>query len=238
MTHPKTDAGIKAILFDKDGTLFDFYATWGEWVKTILQENSHQDPQRAIAMGQAIGYDVQSGQFAPDSMVIADTPADIAAALLRFFPDHSHNSLIDYLNERSAQTPQIQAVPLKPLLRGLRDQGLQLGIATNDAQAPALAHLQTAGIVELFDFVAGCDSGHGCKPAPGMQMAFAEKTNLPPAQIAMVGDSTHDLIAGRAAGMTTVAVLTGVAKQPDLSPYADVVLPDIGHLPPWIASLR
>ena len=61
-------------------------------------------------------------------------------------------------------------------------------------------------------------------------------TGLPPERIAMVGDSTHDLLAGRAAGMMTVGVLTGLATTTDLSPHADVVLPDIGHLPGWLGT--
>ncbi|EPX85444.1 HAD-superfamily hydrolase, subfamily IA, variant 1 family protein [Salipiger mucosus DSM 16094] len=52
----------------------------------------------------------------------------------------------------------------------------------------------------------------------------------------MVGDSTHDLIAGRAAGMQCVGVLTGPAAAEDLASQADVVLPDIGHLPGWLGD--
>ena len=52
----------------------------------------------------------------------------------------------------------------------------------------------------------------------------------------MVGDSRHDLIAGKAAGMPVVAVLTGVAEAGELAPVADAVLPDIGHRPDWIAA--
>jgi len=52
----------------------------------------------------------------------------------------------------------------------------------------------------------------------------------------MVGDSTHDLIAGRAAGMKTIAVLTGMAGPADLAPLADAVLPDIGHIPGWLQA--
>ena len=89
---------------------------------------------------------------------------------------------------------------------------------------------------DRFAFVAGYDSGHGAKPAPGQCLAFARATGLAPAQVAMVGDSRHDLAAGRAAGMRTVAVLTGPARDDDLRPFADVVLPDIGHLPDWLAS--
>jgi phosphoglycolate phosphatase len=34
--------------------------------------------------------------------------------------------------------------------------------------------------------------------------------------------------------MTTIAVLTGPATRDDLAPHADVVLPDIAHLPAWL----
>ncbi len=47
----------------------------------------------------------------------------------------------------------------------------------------------------------------------------------------MVGDSTHDLVAGRAAGMLAIGVLTGMAARSDLDPYADLVLNDIGEIP-------
>jgi phosphoglycolate phosphatase len=50
----------------------------------------------------------------------------------------------------------------------------------------------------------------------------------------MVGDSLHDLRAGRAAGMTVVGVLTGVARRQELEPEADVVLDDITQLPAWL----
>jgi phosphoglycolate phosphatase len=52
----------------------------------------------------------------------------------------------------------------------------------------------------------------------------------------MVGDSTHDLVAGRAAGMQTLGVLTGVADSEELAPFADAVLPDIGHIPGWLGD--
>ena len=39
---------------------------------------------------------------------------------------------------------------------------------------------------------------HGAKPGPGMLLAFATLCGLAPARVAMVGDSRHDLMAGRA----------------------------------------
>ena len=121
-----------------------------------------------------------------------------------------------------------------PLLSRLRAAGLALGVATNDAEHSARSHLAAVGVEPLFDFVAGSDSGHGAKPAPGPLLAFARAARLDPRQVVMVGDSAHDLHAGRAAGMACVAVLTGLATHDDLAPLADAVLPDIGHLPAWL----
>jgi len=123
---------------------------------------------------------------------------------------------------------------LVPFLDQLKRAGLKLGVATNDAEAPARAHLDTAGVTEKLDFIAGFDSGFGGKPAPGQLLGFCDAVDLAPEVCVMVGDSTHDLRAGRAAGMATVAVLTGVACQAELAPDADVVLGSIAELAAWL----
>jgi len=225
---------IQAVLFDKDGTLFDFYATWGVWAKNLLLEEAGGDEALAARMGDAIGYDIRTGKFAPDSMVIFDTPPDIAAALLPFFGDETVETLTDRLNAAAALVPMVEATPLIPLLLELEARGLKLGVATNDGEAPARAHLEASGISGMFDFIVGSDSGFGGKPEAGMMRAFADHIGMAGEKIAMVGDSVHDLVAGKTAGMVAVAVLTGVADHDELAPHADVVLPDIGHLPDWL----
>jgi phosphoglycolate phosphatase len=225
---------IGAILFDKDGTLFDFAATWEAWAARLLSKLSDGDRAKATALGDRIGYDFENTCFRQDSIAIAGTPGDLAQALLPAFPDLAHRHVFTLINDEAASVPMVEAVPLGPLLDQLIGHGLQLGIATNDAEAPTRAHLHGAGIATHFAFVAGSDSGHGAKPAPGQMHAFCETLGILPARCAMVGDSKHDLVAGRAAGMATVAVLTGMAKTEDLAVHADVVLPDIGHLPDWL----
>jgi phosphoglycolate phosphatase len=65
-----------------------------------------------------------------------------------------------------------------------------------------------------------------------MVLAFCAATGLDPSEVAMIGDSVHDLGAGRAAGAgLVVGVLTGPAAVPELTPLADVVAPSIGALP-------
>lgn len=226
---------IDAILFDKDGTLFDFANTWGAFGRNIVLRLAEGDHVRAAELGRVIGFDLEQVAYSEGSIVIAGTIKEIAEALAPHLPDMTQDELIDVLNAESASAPQAQAVPLEPFLEGLRKAGLKLGVATNDGEMPALQHLASVGIRDHFDFVAGYDSGHGFKPGPGQLLAFAAHVGVEPEQVAMVGDSLHDLQAGRAAGMTTIAVLTGMAPAEALAPMADVVLPDIGHIPDWLS---
>lgn len=227
---------IDAIIFDKDGTLFDFRLSWGAWAASLLAELAAEghDPAR---LGGAMGFDPVTRQFAPDSPVIAGTPDDIAAALLPVLPQGDGPALVARINRLAAAAPMVPATDLAAVLGTLRDRGLKIGLATNDAEAPAHAHLHLAGIHHLFDFVAGFDSGHGAKPGPGPLLAFAARFGLTPSRVVMVGDSLHDLHAGRAAGMRTIAVLTGIAGAATLAPHADAVLPDISHIAGWIDAL-
>ena len=228
---------VRGIIFDKDGTLFDFSTTWEAWAAAFLRRAADGDHALAARAGAAIGFDLTRAKFARDSVVIAGTPDDIAADLHPFFPDLTHAALLSLLNAEAARAPQAEAVPLHPFLTGLRKRGFFLGVATNDAEVPARAHLQSAGVDTCFDFIAGSDSGFGGKPAPGQLHAFCAEVGATPDTVVMVGDSTHDLRAGRAAGMRTVAVLTGFAAEDILAPLADVVLPDIGALPGWLDDI-
>jgi phosphoglycolate phosphatase len=228
---------LQGLIFDKDGTLFVFSATWEAWAQAFLLRLTDGDRAAAAKIGQDIGFDMATRKFASDSVAIAGTPDEIAQALAPHFPDLSPDGMLAMLNDEATMAPQVEAVPLIPYLTGLRAQGIKLGVATNDSEEPALAHLNSAGVVELFDFIAGFDSGYGAKPAAGQLLAFCKQTGCDPSRVAMVGDSTHDLMAGKAAGMRCIAVLTGMAPRDVLAPYAEVVLPDIGHIPDWLSSL-
>jgi phosphoglycolate phosphatase len=224
---------IRGILFDKDGTLFDFERTWATWAAGLLTGLFGRD---AAEVGRMLGFDLETGRFAPGSPVIAETTAHLAALLLPRLPGWDHARLVGHMKALAQSVSLVQTVPLRPLLERLRNDGLALGLATNDDEATARAHLKQAGVDDLFGFVAGYDSGFGGKPEAGQMRAFLVQTGLAPAVVAMVGDSLHDLHAGQAAGMRTVGVLTGPATAADLEGHADVVLPDIGHLPEWIAA--
>lgn len=227
---------MQALLFDKDGTLFQFRATWEVWMAQTIHDLSQGDPDLAQKLGQAVLFDMETQSFSPQSPVIAGTGEEASRAIHAVIPDRDYDQLHAEMMISAAQAPLAPAADLPPLLAQLRSRGLKLGVMTNDAEISARAHLKTAHIDQSFDFIAGFDSGYGAKPSPEPLLAFAKAVGAEPHLTAMIGDSTHDLGAGRAAGMVTIGVLTGLATTDDLAPYADIVLPDIGHLPHWLET--
>lgn len=226
---------LDAVIFDKDGTLFDFRASWGAWTEMVLAALA-RDAAEARRLADVLGYDPERKSFARHSPVIAMTTPEIADILLDHLDGIEIGPLNDRLNALAAAAPMTPAVDLRAVLGGLKARGLKLGLATNDTERPARIHLENAGVLDLFDYVVGCDSGFGGKPAPGQLLEFIRRFGLTPSRVAMVGDSLHDLDAGRAAGMRAVAVLTGIAGHDDLAAHADVVLPDISGIDTWIEA--
>jgi len=227
---------VDGILFDKDGTLFDFGATWNTWAAGMIRDFAGPDEAMALRIAGELDFDLAAETFLPQSAIIAGTNREAAEAVARAVPGQDVGEIENRLMYAAADAPLVPAVALGPFLDGLAGHGLHLGVMTNDTEYAARAHLAEAGVVEKFHFIAGFDSGFGAKPAPGPLLAFADAVQIDPGRVAMVGDSTHDLIAGRAAGMQTIAVLTGVAEAEELAPHADVVFPDIGHIVAWLSE--
>lgn len=228
---------IKGLLFDKDGTLFDFHETWGVWCAGFINETAQGDSGLAARLATAMDFDLETGVFLPHSLAIAGTMDDMIDAVQTALPDWARARVVDYVTEKSSTVPQVPAVDLPPLLAEFKRRSLKIGVATNDGEVPAKEHLKITGILQAFDYVVGYDSGYGAKPAPGMVLGFCQAVGLHPREVVMVGDSIHDLRAGQAAGTRTIGVLTGMAEADDLAPYADVVLNDIAEIPAWLDTI-
>lgn len=240
----KSSLPIRGLLFDKDGTLFGFHRTWGRFTEAML-ERLATDPGARVHMARAVGYEPDACSFVGGSPIVAGTNADIAVLWARFRPDLGAGAIERMLDEAvlAASADPSFAVPavddLPDLLTRLRGVGYRLGVATHDTEGAARAQLAAAGVADAFDFIAGYDSGHGLKPGPGMPQAFGRATALAPERIVMIGDSRHDLEAGRSAGVAmAVGVLTGPATRGELVPFADHVLESIAELPALLAALR
>lgn len=232
---------IRGILFDKDGTLLDYAASWtpiNVQAAVIASRGDRGLAVRLLALG---GADEAGGSVAADSLLAAGSAADIAKAWAAGgapFEAEALTAELDRLFGRAAQ----QVVPvtdLAALFARFRARGVKLGIASSDNEAAIWATARRFGIDGLVDYVAGYDSGHGVKPEPGMAVGFGQATGLPMPDIAVVGDNAHDIAMGRSAGAgLTIGVLTGTGSREMLERLADACLPSIVELESWLGATR
>ena len=118
------------------------------------------------------------------------------------------------------------------LMRGL---GLRLVCLTNKPTAFALPLLADKGIANVFERVYGGDAFARKKPDPLPLLEACAALGLPPARVLMLGDSSNDAIAARAAGCAVVLVSYGYNHGEDVAAAgADAVIDTIDQIGAFI----
>lgn len=226
---------IRGVLFDKDGTLIDFHATWHAVADSMALEAAGGDRMLADELMDRAGYDHREACFRADSVAAAGTNADIVDLWHPELDREARRARIAHFDRVTAMQGASSAVAVKGVLDAigtLREAGMRLGVATNDSTEGAERTLVSLGVAQMFDAVYGYDAVANPKPAGDVVTAFADMAGLKVTQVAMVGDNRHDLEAGRAAGAgLVVAVLSGTGTRDKLAPLADMVLDSVADLP-------
>lgn len=94
-------------------------------------------------------------------------------------------------------------------LARMRDAGWRLACLTNKPTAFARPLLQRKGLIDCFEQVFGGDAFERKKPDPLPLLKTCEALGTAPATTLMVGDSSNDAAAARAAGCPVVLVTYG-----------------------------
>ncbi|MDT4861891.1 Phosphoglycolate phosphatase [compost metagenome] len=128
---------------------------------------------------------------------LAALPDEVAAAKYAWLLEH----------ERELALNAEPAPGAIELVRGLHGRGCRLGILTRNAHELALVTLQAIGLGDCFASgdILGRDEAPP-KPHPGGLLQLAERWQVTPGELVMVGDYRFDLECARAAGAYGVLV--------------------------------
>ncbi|WP_136619911.1 MULTISPECIES: HAD family hydrolase [Mesorhizobium] len=233
-------ADIKGILFDKDGTLVDFNATWLGVADFMAMDASEGDRWKADRLLAAAGFDFANKRFKPDSIFASGTNLDVVELWFPRLSNEDQMLAVARFNEITSVQGSAMAVALPGIvdtLTALHRKSYRLGVATNDSTSGAEKTLVTLGVAQLFDAAYGYDAVANPKPAPDTILAFSDLTGLKPSEIAMVGDNRHDLEMARAGGCgLAVGVLSGTGTRESLAGIADIVLDSVADLPDFLSA--
>jgi phosphoglycolate phosphatase len=182
-----------AVVFDWDGTLLDSTAAITSAIRNAAADLELPDPGPERA-SHVIGLGLAQALSIAVPGLAAERAAEFAARYR-----------IHYLAAES----ELQLFPdARELLGALRSRGRRLAIATGKTRAGLTRALDRLGLAAHFD-ASRCADETEPKPHPKMLLELADRLQVAPARMIMVGDTTHDLQMAQAAGAAAVAVTHG-----------------------------
>jgi phosphoglycolate phosphatase len=193
---------IKLIIFDLDGTLVDSLDDLTDSVNQM---------RAAFAAEPLLRSQVQTmvGQGAR-SLVERALPGLSAAetdrALVIFL---AHNAA--HLAARTTPYPGIPA-----LLAALQSAGVSLAVVSNKNAGLCRQLLQTLGLADFFAAIYGADSFAERKPSPLPFLEVMRLFNVAVPDTMVVGDSSNDVLAARAAGLAVIGCGYGYGTEEEL----------------------
>lgn len=209
----------RAVLFDLDGTLLDSAPDLAAAANAMLDELGlpARDPAViATYIGKGIPRLVE--RTLVGALEGAADP-DLFARALPIYERHY---------ERESGRRSVAFPGVLEGLRALDAAGLPLAVITNKAGRFTADLLRRTGLEPFFDVVVCGDAVARRKPAPDPVLAACARLRVAPAEALMIGDSTNDVEAARAAGCPVWCVPYGYNEgRPPESLDCDLVVPDL-----------
>lgn len=215
------------VLFDLDGTLVDSSLDLCPAINHALAMENRPTLSLAQARqmigGGAIAM-LERGLEATGGPVSEERFEELSNALLRHYWAHIADNTVPFDGVMGA-------------LDELADRGVKLGVCTNKSEGPTMQLLGELGLTNRFASIYAGDSlgRENAKPKPDMLLGAIRDCGG--GKAVMVGDSSYDVRAARAAGLPVVAYRYGYHDVPIAELGADVVIDHFNQLVGTLESL-
>jgi pyrophosphatase PpaX len=216
-----TDSKNFAVLFDLDGTLLDSIGLLLECMEFAFAGRRVIPSRERWTAGIGTPLRVQMRDFAVEEHELE--------SVVERYRVHQHANL-----ERLT-TLFPGAMDVVQLLRA---SGVKTGVVTSKGRGMTLRSLAHVGLADAFDVVVTADDTTRHKPDPLPVEHALYALGLTPDRALFVGDSTHDMASGRAAGTATGAALWGPFTREQLEAAGPTYwLRDVGEVPAVVGRL-
>ncbi|MBD3897156.1 phosphoglycolate phosphatase [Halomonas sp. ML-15] len=197
--HPLLQ-GVKLVVFDLDGTLVDSVPDLAAAVDAALADDG------LSARGEARVRDwVGNGSHKLIERALDDALGELPSAERQ---ERGHARFLHHYGLAPNRLTRLYP-GVREALDGLRAADMPLGLVTNKPQAFIAPILEGFGLADHFGLCLGGDALPQKKPDPAPLLHLARHFRVAPGDCLMVGDSRHDIEAGRRAGFRTLAVPYG-----------------------------
>ncbi|WP_169513895.1 HAD family hydrolase [Halalkalibacillus halophilus] len=195
------------ILFDKDGTLIDFYSVWGNWGEVILQEIDSRVKDRIPfnknKAAHMIGLNLEAETWDPKGPLAIGGTGDLITLLTHYLYQHEipwNDALTHIIESFEAVNKNFNWNKyIKPIngvidfLSEAKSNGIKMAVVTSDLTEDAILHLKLLGIDEYFSTILGHDSVSRGKPFSDMADLACEQLNANRDKTIVFGDSNGDM---------------------------------------------
>lgn len=242
---------IKGILFDKDGTLIDFFCLWAEAAKKVIPEfirHNHLEEYQKLDLLLYESIGVYGEEIDPNGGLAYKSYDEIAkdmkAALEKRkikMDETEIEEQIKVLFYKNTQGEDANIVPITELVElfeKLKEKKVYIGLATADTKQSAEMCMKKLGVLEYLDYIGADDGIRRPKPYPDMLLDFAEKNGIRPEEVLVAGDTKNDMIFAEKSGAISVGVLSGVSREKDLISFADYIIPSVKEIPVLLNSME